>query len=65
MNGSGGVLRADGRRKDQLRPIKITRNFIKHAEGSVLIEMGDTKVVCTASVEEKVPLFSREGERDG
>jgi len=57
MNGSGGVLRADGRRKDQLRPIKITRNFIKHAEGSVLIEMGDTKVICTASVEEKVPPF--------
>src|SRR5262245_18958925 len=52
-----GFLRADGRRKDQLRPIKITRNFIKHAEGSVLIEMGDTKVICTASVEEKVPPF--------
>ena len=59
MNGSGGVLRADGRRKDQLRPIKITRNFIKHAEGSVLIEMGDTKVICTASVEDRVPLSLR------
>ncbi|HEX9135399.1 MAG TPA: ribonuclease PH [Nitrospirota bacterium] len=51
------MLRADGRRKDQLRPVKVTRNFIKHAEGSVLIEMGDTKVICTASVEEKVPPF--------
>ena len=57
MNGAAGMLRIDGRRKDQLRPIKITRNFIKHAEGSVLIEMGDTKVICTASVEEKVPPF--------
>src|SRR5262247_3389936 len=57
MSGGGGLLRADGRRKDQLRPVKITRNYIKHAEGSVLIEMGDTKVICTASVEEKVPPF--------
>jgi ribonuclease PH len=57
MNAGAGLLRADGRRKDQLRPVKITRNFIKHAEGSVLIEMGDTKVICTASVEEKVPPF--------
>jgi ribonuclease PH len=57
MNVSAGFVRVDGRRKDQVRPIKITRHFIKHAEGSVLIEMGDTKVVCTASVEEKVPPF--------
>ena len=57
MSGAVGLLRADGRRKDQLRPVKVTRNFIKHAEGSVLIEMGDTKVICTASVEEKVPPF--------
>lgn len=42
---------------DQLRPIKITRNYIKHAEGSCLIEVGDTKVICTASVEERVPPF--------
>lgn len=47
--------RTDGRAKDQLRPVKITRNYIKHAEGSVLIEIGDTKVICTATVEEKVP----------
>jgi ribonuclease PH len=57
MSGSSGMVRADGRRKDQIRPVKVTRNFIKHAEGSVLIEMGDTKVICTASVEEKVPPF--------
>jgi ribonuclease PH len=57
MSVGAGLLRADGRHKDQLRPVKITRNFIKHAEGSVLIEMGDTKVICTASVEEKVPPF--------
>jgi ribonuclease PH len=42
-----------------LRPVEITRNYLKHAEGSVLIEMGDTKVICTASVEERVPPFLR------
>ncbi len=47
--------RHDGRRSDQLRPVRITRQFTKHAEGSVLIEFGDTRVLCTASVEEKVP----------
>jgi ribonuclease PH len=52
--------RIDGRRKDEVRPVKITRNFIKHAEGSVLMEMGGTKVICTASVEEKVPPFLRD-----
>jgi ribonuclease PH len=52
--------RVDGRRKDEIRPVKITRNFIKHAEGSVLMEMGGTKVICTASVEEKVPPFLRD-----
>ena len=50
-------MRAAGRKSSDLRPVKITRNFIKHAEGSVLIEMGDTKVICTASIEEKVPPF--------
>lgn len=53
------MLRTHNRRYDQIRPIKITRNYIKYSEGSVLIEMGDTKVICTASVEEKVPLFLR------
>lgn len=54
------TVRKDGRRRDQLRPIKVTRNFIKYAEGSVLMEMGDTKVICTASVEEKVPSFLKD-----
>lgn len=49
--------RIDGRKNDQIRPVKITRDYIKHAEGSVLIEMGDTKVICTASVDDKVPPF--------
>ena len=57
MSGITGLVRFDGRRKDQIRPVKVTRNFIKHAEGAVLIEMGDTKVICTASIEEKVPPF--------
>src|SRR2546429_1855262 len=49
--------RAGGRRSDALRPIVITRGFTKHAEGSVLIAQGDTRVLCTASVEEGVPAF--------
>lgn len=57
MTSVTGMGRIDGRRRDQIRPVKVTRNFTKHAEGSVLIEMGDTKVICTASVEEKVPPF--------
>ncbi|OEH84174.1 ribonuclease PH [Desulfuribacillus stibiiarsenatis] len=51
--------RNDGRDICEIRPVKITRNYIKHAEGSVLIEIGDTKVICTATVEEKVPPFLR------
>lgn len=51
------MLRIDERTQGQLRSVKITRNYIKHAEGSVLIEIGDTKVICTASVEDKVPAF--------
>jgi len=49
------MARSDGRDNYDLRPLKIIRNYIKHPEGSVLIEMGDTKVICTASIEEKVP----------
>jgi ribonuclease PH len=49
--------RRDGRRPDQLRPVSITRDYLRHPEGSVLVEFGDTKVVCTASVEDKVPPF--------
>ncbi len=49
--------RRDGRRADQLRRLSITRNYTRHAEGSVLIEAGDTHVICTASVDEGVPPF--------
>ena len=52
-------LRAEARAADQLRPIRITRRYTMHAEGSVLIEFGQTKVLCTASVEEKVPGHKR------
>jgi len=51
--------RPSGRAPDELRPIRITRRFTRHAEGSVLIEFGDTRVLCTASVEESVPSFLR------
>lgn len=53
------MTRPSGRRPEQLRKIKITRNYTKHAEGSVLVEFGDTKVICTASVENSVPRFLR------
>jgi ribonuclease PH len=52
-------MRIDGRKADELRRVRITRNYIKSAEGSVLIEMGDTKVICTATVENSVPPFLR------
>ena len=48
-------MRPSGRNPDQLRNIKFTRNYTKHAEGSVLVEFGDTKVLCTASVEDRIP----------
>jgi len=51
------MKRPSGRAADQLRPIRITRQYTKHAEGSVLVEFGDTKVICTASVEAGVPRF--------
>jgi ribonuclease PH len=51
------VTRPSGRNANDLREIKITRNFTMHAEGSVLVEFGDTKVICTASVEENIPRF--------
>ncbi len=52
-------MRIDNRKADELRKVKISRNYIKSAEGSVLIEMGDTKVICTATVESSVPPFLR------
>jgi ribonuclease PH len=51
------AARRDGRRPDQLRPVRITPGFLKHAEGSCLVEVGDTRVVCAVSLEEKVPPF--------
>lgn len=54
-------MRFDNRNDDQLRPIQITPNVNKYAEGSILIEVGDTKVICTATVEERVPPFMRNG----
>ncbi len=53
------IVRPSGRAVDQLRAVKFTRGFTKHAAGSVLVEFGDTKVLCTASVEEFVPGFMR------
>jgi ribonuclease PH len=53
-------VRADGRQPDELRPVRFTRHFNKYAEGSVFIEVGDTKVICTASIEEGVPPFRRD-----
>ena len=52
-----------GRAADELRPVRITPNYTKYAEGSCLIEMGETKVICTASVEDRVPLFLRNTNR--
>jgi ribonuclease PH len=52
-------MRADGRLPEQLRPTRITPNYLIHAEGSVLVEAGKTKVICTASVEDRVPPFRR------
>lgn len=51
------MVRSDGRQPEQLRPVRIERNFLIHPEGSVLITVGNTKVICTATVEEKVPPF--------
>ncbi|WP_425060398.1 Ribonuclease PH [Sporomusa carbonis] len=51
------MTRADGRAADELRQVRITRNYLKYAEGSALIEVGDTKVICAATIEDKVPPF--------
>lgn len=57
-------MRVDGRKDDQVRPVKIFRHYTKYAEGSVFIETGDTKVICTASIEDRVPPFLR-GKNEG
>lgn len=56
-------MRSDGRSPLQIRPVKITRKYLKHPEGSVLIELGSTRVICTASVEEDVPRFLKNSEQ--
>jgi len=60
---NAGVKRSGGRRPDELRPVRIQRGFTRHAEGSVLVEFGDTRVLCTASVEERVPPFLKDSGR--
>lgn len=57
------MVRTDGRKPDVIRPIKITRDYIQHAEGSVLIELGRTRVVCTVSYEDGVPNFLKGSDR--
>lgn len=64
MNQNPAATRPSGRMADQLRDVRITRHYTRHAEGSVLVEFGDTKVLCTASVEESVPPFLR-GKAEG
>ncbi len=56
-------MRPSGRAPDDLRAIRLTRNYTRHAEGSVLVEFGDTRVICTASVENRVPGFLRGSEQ--
>ena len=56
-------MRNDGRSPEELRPVKMVRNFIKHAEGSVLISVGDTRVICTATIEDSVPPFLRDSDQ--
>jgi ribonuclease PH len=52
-------MRPSSRAPDEMRHVRITRNYTKHAEGSVLVEFGDTRVLCNASVEERIPGFLR------
>ena len=53
-------MRYGNRKPDQIRPVTITRNYTKHADGAVLITCGDTKVICTASINERVPFFLKD-----
>jgi ribonuclease PH len=56
-------MRSNGRKADELRPVRMIRNYIKHAEGSVLIQLGETRVICTATLEDRVPPFLRNSGR--
>ncbi|WAA10222.1 ribonuclease PH [Fervidibacillus albus] len=53
------MTRIDGRKENELRPVHIVTNYLKHPEGSALIEQGDTKIICTASIDDRVPPFMR------
>ncbi len=59
MKNNNLVFRSDNRTPEQLRPVNIVPDFISTAEGSALIEVGNTKVICTASIEESVPSFMK------
>jgi ribonuclease PH len=59
------MIRHDGRRSDQLRRVTVTRDYLRHPEGSVLVEFGETKVICTASLEDKIPPFLKKGQGQG
>lgn len=56
-------MRIDSRQNDELRPVKFTRHYMMHPQGAVLVEMGNTKVICTATIEEKVPHFLKGSEQ--
>jgi ribonuclease PH len=56
-------MRSNGRKPEDIRPVRMIRNYIKHAEGSVLIQLGETRVICTATLEERVPPFLRNSGR--
>lgn len=58
-------MRPSGRRPAEMRPIRFTRRYTKHAEGSVLVEFGDTRVICTATVDNRVPRWMSDAERRG
>ena len=58
-------MRGDGRSADQIRDVKITPDFISQAEGSVLIELGKTRVICTATVNDGVPTFLKAAAKVG
>ena len=60
MSFTQSYRRADGRAQDEMRPVRITRNFTSNPAGSVLVEFGETRVMCTASVEERVPRFKKD-----
>ena len=57
------IKRVDGRTNDELRPVRIELGYLAFAEGSALIELGNTRILCAVTVEDKVPVFLKEGEK--